>query len=358
MTVPEQNSQAIVVTAVELNTPVGLTVEQSAAAIRAGISGFREHPAYVPVARESAVGENPVQVASHGRIGEFDRDRLFELITGPLTTLVEASGLDRSALAGGGLYFALPSDDEVIQKCKLRRHFLKRASERLAIPVTKELLGVQTGSTGVYALIERAMARMRAGQMNFCIIAAVDCYLLHDRLSLYDQNWRLKTDRNPAGFIPGEAGGVFLLETEGFARQRKSPVLMRIDAVHGGQEPNPVTGEKTSSGSGLTDAIRPLAELTENNLPWQWVLSDLNGERYKAYEWGVVLPRLHRFIADNYHLSHIADVVGDVGAATAAVQIGCISKAFERGYAPATSALLFAGNDAGKRYAMTISQMQ
>jgi len=349
-------SQAIVVTALEANTAVGLTAEQSSAAIRAGIPGFREHPQYAPIAMESATGGDPVTVASNGRIDGFDSERLFSLIIDPLTSLVETSGLGRSDMVHGGLYLALPENDEVIQKFNLRRHFLEQLSMHLALPRTKEFLAVQTGSTGVYLLVERAMEKIRAGDINFCIVAAVDSFLLNDRLELYDQHWRIKSDRNPAGFIPGEAAAVFLIEAEQFARGRNADILFRIDGVGGGQESNPITGDKTSTAKGLTDAIRSLAIVTNRDSAWQWVLSDLNGERYKAYEWGVALPRLNQYITSNHEFSHIADTIGDVGAAMAAVQLGCVSEAFKRKYAPAVTALLFAGNDAGKRYAMSVSQ--
>lgn len=261
-------------------------------------------------------------------------------------------------MSTGGLYLALPANDEVIQKFNLRRHFLEHLRERLALPATREFLAVQTGSTGVYLLVERAMEKMRAGEMEFCIIATVDSYLLDNRLGFYDQHWRLKSDRNPTGFIPGEAASVFLLETEKFARQRNAPILLRIDGVGGGQEANPITGDKTSTAGGLTDAIRSLAELAKIDQPWQWVLSDLNGERYKAYEWGVAFPRLSALIASDHQFSHYADTIGEVGAAMAGVQLGCVSEAFRRNYATAGTALLFAGDDAGKRYAMSVSRMQ
>ncbi|MBT8068888.1 MAG: hypothetical protein KJO80_00490 [Gammaproteobacteria bacterium] len=350
------NAPEIVVTAVESNTPVGLTMEQSAAAIRAGIAGFREWTGYMPIAREFDVGDEPIKVASHGLVTSLDWDRLFDLVFDPLTKLVEDSGLGRKELASGGLYFALPANDKVIAKCNLRRHFLDQVNERLALPKTKEFLGVQTGSTGVYVLIERAMEKMRAGEMDFCLIAAVDSYLLEGRLPIYDEQWRLKTDRNPAGYIPGEAGVVLLLETEVFARQRNAPVLLRIDGVGSGKEPNPVTGAKTSTGHGLSQAITSLAEITGYDQPWQWVMSDLNGERYKAYEWGVALPRLNALIHDKHEFSYIAECIGDTGAAVAAIQVGCASEAFKRGYAPAEAALLFAGNDAGNRCALSVSR--
>lgn len=350
------NAPRILVTAVESNTPVGLTMEQSAAAIRAGIAGFREWSNYMPIAREFDVGDEPIKVASHGLASSLDWDRLFDLVFDPLTNLVEHSGLGREELATGGLYFALPANDSVIAHCNLRRHFLDQVNERLALPKTKEFLGVQTGSTGVYLLIERAMQKMQAGEIDFCLIAAVDSFLLEGRLAIYDEQWRLKSDRNPSGYIPGEAGVVLLLETEAFARQRKSPSLLTIDGVGSGQEPNPVTGAKTSSGRGLSDAITSLASITGRDRPWRWVMSDLNGERYKAYEWGVVLPRLSALIHDQHEFSYVAECIGDTGAAVAAIQVGCVSEAFKRGYAPAESALLFAGNDAGKRCALSVSK--
>ena len=131
---------------------------------------------------------------------------------------------------------------------------------------------------------------------------------------------------------------------------------MRIDGLHQGQEPNTVLGDKSSSGAGLTDAIRPVAEVLNESRPCRWVYSDLNGERYKAYEWGVVLTRLHELIARDHHLSLTADTIGDIGAVTAAVQIGCIVEAFRRGYAKDDSALLYAGNDVGLRAALAVSR--
>ncbi len=357
MTSPGKPHETIVVTAVESNTPLGLNMAQSAAAIRAGMSGFVEFPFYKPIIREFDPGEDPIQVASHGLIGGFDTSRLFELIFGPITNLVQKSGLARTEMPKGGIYFALPAEDEVISEYKLRQTFLKQAARRLALPEVGEFLAVQTGSTGVYVLVDRAMEKLRSGELNFCIIAAVDSYLLKNRLAFYDKNWRLKTDRNPTGFIPGEAGAVILLETEEHAKKRQAPILMKIDGVFGGMEPNPITGLKTSTGAGFTTAIASLAELKSDTGCWRWILSDLNGERYKAYEWGVVLPRLNKLIAADHLLSHMADSIGDVGSALAAVQIGCVAQAYERNYAPADAALLLAGNDRGNRYAMTVSRV-
>jgi len=357
MVAQQNNMQAIHVTAVESITPVGLTIEQTAAAVRAGVSGFKEHPHYAPIASEFDDEDNLIKAASVPNLEDFSLERLFNLVSEPLVRLIEKSGLERSAMAEGGLYFALPAKDSTIQKIDLRRLFIDRLARRLALPAPSEFGGVQTGATGVYELVERSMEKMRAEEIEFCIIVAVDSYLLDGRLESYDEDWRLQTKRNPAGFIPGEAGAVVLLETEGFAQKRSATGLVRIDGVGTGQEVNTSLGEKSSSGGGLTDAILPLFQFVNNEEPWRWVMSDFNGERYKAYEWGVVSTRLNKMIAGDHHLSLIADTIGDIGAATAAVQIGCVCEAVERGYAPGTSVLLIAGNDEGRRAAMALSQI-
>jgi 3-oxoacyl-[acyl-carrier-protein] synthase-1 len=180
--------------------------------------------------------------------------------------------------------------------------------------------------------------------------------MLDGRLALYDEGWRLKTKRNPSGFIPGEAAAVLLLETREFAEQRNAVPVLRVDGVHQGQEPNTILGDKSSSGSGLTNAIRPLAGVLNESGPCRWVYSDLNGERYKAYEWGVVSTRLHEMFSKDHHLSITADAIGDIGAVTTAVQIGCIVEAIRRGYPKNSSALLYAGNDVGLRTALAVSR--
>ena len=47
---PQEN---IVITAIEARTPVGSNIAASAAAIRAGISGFQEHPDYYPIQKNN-----------------------------------------------------------------------------------------------------------------------------------------------------------------------------------------------------------------------------------------------------------------------------------------------------------------
>jgi 3-oxoacyl-[acyl-carrier-protein] synthase-1 len=320
------------------------------------VAGFTEFPGYMPIVNEHEIGEDAIQVAVHEIADSPDWTHLFDLLHNPLTQLIEKSGLNRKDFADGGLFLALPFNDEVVKRVVPPRELLDGINGRMALPVFKKIGGVQSGVTGVYTLIQRAVKQMQAGELGFCVIAAVDSYMLDGRLALYDEGWRLKSKRNPNGFIPGEAAAAFLLETNEFAERRNAVPELRIDGVHQGQEPNTVLGDKSSSGTGLTNAIRPLAEVLNGNRPCRWVYSDLNGERYKAYEWGIVSTRLHEMFAKDHLLSLTADAIGDIGAVTAAVQIGCIVEAFRRDYSKDSSALLYAGNDVGLRAALAVSR--
>jgi len=357
MSTQTENGPAIVVSAIESNTPIGLTMEQTAAAIRAGVSGFKEYPGYSPITHADDDSEDLVTAASLESIADYTLERLFELVTNPLTRMIESSGLNRKAISEGGLYFALPQKDVFFSKVNLKREFLDELKIRLALPASKEFGGVITGSTGVFTLIERASEKLRNGELSFCIIVAVDSFLLHGRLKHYDEGWRIISRRNPAGFIPGEGCVALLLETQEHAQGREASALLRIDGLGSGLEPNSILEEKSSTGSGLTGSIRAVNESIGNEQPWKWVLSDLNGERYKAYEWGITLTRLSQSIAKDHQLSLIADAIGDTGAATAAMQIGCVCEAFKRGYAPQEQALIIAGNDKGNRAAMAVSKI-
>lgn len=351
------NGSDIVISAIESNTPIGLTMEQTAAAIRAGVSGFKAHEGYSPIMREDDDSEDMISAASLESIAGNKVERLFELVSTPLSRMIEFSGLNRKSLSEGGLYFALPQKDVFFSQVDMKREFLNELKNRLALPASKEFGGVMKGSTGVFTLIERASEKLLSGDLEFCIVVAVDSFLLHGRLKPYDEEWRLMSRRNPTGFIPGEASVALLLETQAHAQARQATPLLRIDGIGSDTEPNSILAEKSSTGSGLTGSIRTVDEAIGNEMLWEWVLSDLNGERYNAYEWGIVLTRLSQTIAKNHQLSLIADAIGDAGAATAAVQLGCICEAFKRGYAPQERALVIAGNDAGDRAAMAVSRI-
>lgn len=343
----------IVITVIDAHTPVGMSMPQTAAAIRAGVSGLHEHPDYLPIQQDDM--ENYLSSAGMDlSISDCSWQRLLQLVEAPFHAAITASGLERRQMRRGGILFALPNADPVIQEAGVQTFFLDRFLKHFSLPDKMSAFGVHIGAAGVIYLLNRARDMLLGGERDFVFIAAIDSFMLDGRLSYYDEHWRLKSERNPMGFTPGEAAAILLIETEAQAKARQKNILIQLDGIGIGQETNTIEGEKSSSGEGLSNAIEEaISAASQQNI--KWLYSDLNGESYRAYEWGVVNSRLGAIFKPQLAHIHPADVMGDVGSVTSAIQLGCIDHAFQNQYAADSMALLFAGNDNGQRVALSVS---
>jgi 3-oxoacyl-[acyl-carrier-protein] synthase-1 len=136
---------------------------------------------------------------------------------------------------------------------------------------------------------------------------------------------------------------------------RGAAVPLRIEGLGIHVEPNPILGAKASSGQGLSEAIRDAVAAKGEGFACDWVVADLNGEAYKAFEWGTASVRLHSLFSNLSTLWHPADCVGDLGAATPGLHVAQAFAAFRRGYAPSGDVLVYSSSDNGKRAALILS---
>jgi len=254
----------------------------------------------------------------------------------------------RRDLSGTALALALPQIDDAVRTWRLDRGFVEELCERAGLPLLPTVVIEQAGHPSMLKAIEGARAHLASGGASRCIVLGVESYHQLDRLGLLDRAYRLRSDRCKDGFLPSEAAVALLVERR--AESPRAP-LVSLGPVSFGHEPRPITGEHSSSGTGLATALE--AAIGERTM--RWVICDLNGESYRAFEWGVVRARLSDRFAPPVHLVHPADCVGDVGAASAGLFIACAARAFARGYAPARDALVFAGADEGLRASVVVS---
>jgi 3-oxoacyl-[acyl-carrier-protein] synthase-1 len=187
-----------------------------------------------------------------------------------------------------------------------------------------------------------------------CIVLGVESWLAPDRLRMLDDAWRAKSRRNVDGFIPGEAATALLVEPTKWAEQRGATALAGIAGVGVGREPETFSSDKQSSGQGLAEALRTVVS---GRPPARWVLCDLNGESYRAIEWGLVQVRLGDEMAAVEKLLHPANCHGDIGAATGGALMAIAATAFRRGYAPPGDAVLFCGSDGEIRAATRLERV-
>ena len=208
-----------------------------------------------------------------------------------------------------------------------------------------------SGAAGLAAAIDDAAGAFARNQLSACVVGAVDSLVDAAALRFLYDAIRLKTPDDPNGLMPGEGAAFLLLERADWARQRRLPILARVagTAVEQGEDPDVV--ERPPRGTALLSLFSRL--LDGNPLPGDayWVLSDQNGETYPALEWADFVIRAQGRLPDPAAepLWYPAISFGDTGAASGALAACMAVRAFSRGYAPASTAIVVSGTYEGAR---------
>jgi len=353
----KKENQTIVISGYAAISPVGLDAGQTCASIRAGITRFAEHAYYECEGADPEWDEEePLTASAVPSIDPFvdGPERLFQLVIPALGQLLSATKLKRKEIEAGGFLLALPQADAIIESWSLRDAFFPELFKRTAMSPFKINKVDQSGHTGVFRMIQEAVQLLLSRQVSFCIVGGADSYLMEERLAYLDRSWRIKSTKAIDGFIPGEAVTLLLLERPEEVRHNRRPTLATISNCGFGQEPQPVHSDRNSTGTGLGEAIQKALHPMGADTAIDWVMCDLNGESYRGFEWGLVQTRLKSFFPGIKNLSHPADTIGDVGAATGGLLVACAVHAFQRGYHISDKALLWTASDDGLRAALCI----
>lgn len=346
----------VVLTGFDLLTAVGDDAVQTCASVRAGIVRFAELPTFAPTTKDP--GWDPDEPLVAACVPDLSpelplRARLVALALRVLRGLPGQVGLTRARLGETALLVALPFDDAAVQAEGVSSLFLPELLAASGLPAPGVVRALAGGHTATFELLadgERLLAEERVASV---LVLAVDSYLTPGRLAALDDARRVRSERNVDGFIPGEAAAALFLEPQAVVRRRGGRELAVVHSPGRDSEANLVTSDVQSSGRGLSEAIGRALEAAPPG-PCPWVLCDLNGESYRAYEWGMAMARLPEPLGSVGRLEHPAECLGDVGAASGAVLVGLAARALSRGYAPAREALLWTASDGPTRAAVRI----
>ncbi|AKQ67237.1 hypothetical protein A176_004149 [Myxococcus hansupus] len=189
---------------------------------------------------------------------------------------------------------------------------------------------------------------MRHGRLQRVLIVAADSLLAPGVLEQLGAQRRLKFEGQPVGLTPGEAGVCLLLELESSARKRNAPPQARLAGVATAQEENHRESGSTTTGTGLAKCIHQVLDLLPEPASFGGdIYADLNGEEWRAREWGYASVRIEqRMKAPEVHVpcAH----VGDTGAASGALGICMALHALARGHARAGHALVLSSSERGQ----------
>src|SRR5262249_30167051 len=144
---------------------------------------------------------------------------------------------------------------------------------------------------------------------------------------------RLKTDHTVNGIIPGEGAAFVVLENRKAAMARGSSLLARLDGVATAMESHGIYAGMPCRGDGLTKTLQTtLAAVPRHGIDTSVVVCDLNGERYRALEWGLTLGRALGTVRRSPAVWHPAGSIGDAGAAAGAINLVFGAVAVSKGY--------------------------
>lgn len=184
---------------------------------------------------------------------------------------------------------------------------------------------------GFVAALQTGADMVLGGQVDRCLVGAVDSCLDPEFLLAAAVKGVLKTAMNPVGFVPGEAAAFALLERTTDARRAAARPIASFTC--GPLVPGAFDrfSDKPPDGVVLARAIRSLLGAEAGRADVAVVIGDLNGDEYRARNWGGALARVRSRGVLNAPMWIPALGFGETGSAAGAVGLCLAARAMERG---------------------------
>ena len=350
-------ADTIVITGIGMSSSLGNAVLACAAA-RTGMSISRELEGFVTTCEDgtdAVIVGHPIATAS----GFRGTGKLLCLGKGALEDLLETSDLRGDNQVKMGLYVCL-RDPGASGDCSDGNLLCAQLTSLTSLSLPEANWNhIEEGHAGFVRAVAAASTKLRAGHWHRCLVGGLDSLLDETVLASLVRSGRLKTPDRPDGLQPGEAGAFVLLERFDAARRRQANVLAVVAGTSLAIEPDHAESDRPCRGAGLTEALaRVLEDSTAQQRGTLWLLSDHNGEHFRANELGNTLARA----SGNYsklraaRSSYPAASFGDTGAASAALAACLVARAFGRGYAPGSSALILSSSERESRGVLSLKK--
>ena len=334
-------------------TSIGRNVWASAAAARAGICGFSEHPFMIDTAGEPMC----VALAPWLSVDVEGADRFCELLFPAIDESIEILlGESQKPSFRIGLCLALPPSRPG-QPESVGKRVLKAAKTRYT-KITSHPLSFPVGHAGGYLALNAAIKGIRQDSIDACIVAGVDSYMTPETLEWIEQCDQLHgagSLNNAWGFIPGEAAGAILITTETNVKAFAIDAFGEILSVGLGQETKLIKAEDVCIGHGLSSAFLAALKALQTGQQIHNIFCDLNGEAYRADEYGFTALRGKEWFLDASDFIAPADCWGDIGAASAFLHIAQSIICHRKRYGKGALSMIWASSESGQRGAAVIN---
>lgn len=326
-------------------TAAGLTLRQCAASFVAGVDGFAETMAPDVFGAVQIVARVP----AHWRLRPDPAAWLLNLAARAAAEAMAEAGAEPART----LLVCAPPSSERGHPCwegtgpeAFRDALIDRLGDGFA-PGSRLVDG---GPAALLACLPEA-ARLLAGRADWLLLLGVDSLVNATDIARLRAGGRLQGE-SAQGVVPGEGAGAVVL-----AQGRGSGMAVRsVGAAH---EADTALGARQSQGRGMLAALSDACRTdgcAEHSV--EFIVSNLNGERYQALEALLYRARFYRTHRDFIATAYPAASFGETGSASGAIALAMAAHAFSAGYAPGRVAMLEVASEGGLRAAACLAAAQ
>lgn len=355
-TEPEGNGVEVAITGLGWNLPVGSCAAQAYAAVRAGINRFTQ---WSLTGGAGGGDDGTATVSSLAGTPAADwGQRAEELVVGPLQEALYDAGLyepddlkrvhRRSAISA---HIAMPYLDRPGITAESAQSFQENARTHCVVALSSEQVEfLPHGHAAGLMAVEQAIGALSGDDADVALVIGVDTLLIPESLAEMLEQKKVKTDFQPSGLIPGEGAAVLVLERLEDAQERGAAIYAVLGSLAKGEEKIPYDGSEPPGAEALSQAVNEVLEKTgQPPESFADVLTDLNGERGRFQEWGLVEVRCLSGLGGGWERHHTADCTGDLGAATGVFLLGLGAGMLRQGHAAGQAVLVTTAAQRGER---------
>lgn len=349
------NDQPVVyIAGIGMITAVGANTAMTAAAVRAGVSGYAASRFFTEGSREPiTMGRVPREVFNLSEFG-FDEGGYKNIV------IVMAIVALREALAGRPIKKPIPlllTVPEAGVPAIDPKRLIARLTEQKDLPLHADL--ARTLDSGRAAGIEGLMLAhhyLTQQRADFVVLGGSDSGADVLRLRQLEKMDRLLTPESKDGFAPGEGAGFLLLTVRPELALVRNGHIVALHPPGIAEEPGHLHSREPYRGDGLDQAFKKALGERPRPSGIHSIYSSMNGEHHWAKEYGVAYMRNRDAFRDPVGVEHPADCFGDLGCAMSPVLVGLAAEQLLKQPTPGAH-LVYSSSDFGKCGAVVVESL-
>ncbi len=355
------SQQQLYVAGIGMITSIGVNANTTAAALNAGISGYKLSN-YIAKSGKSIIMANVPDEVFYSMDVEIQRNSSYRkqydymikmallALQDTLTDLIEPESIQKPL----PLLLAMPETNPKIDQIppKLLESNLTRLCGTIIDP--QKIHRMHYGRAAGLQLLELANRYLYELNEDYVIVGGSDSHRNILRINHLEEQQRLLFEGQSDGFAAGEAAGFLLLTRHAQYALTENGHIIALHPVGISDEPGYWGSEEPYRGEGLDRAFKAaLSDYQGNKI--DTLYSSMNGESFWSKEQGVAISRNKSFFSDHFTVEHPADCFGDIGAAMGCTLLGLSALSLLNSQHQAH--LVYSSSDKEKRAAVMVEKI-